>query len=206
MQKKLFFVCPVDLRTNMLLGKVSFHSAVSDYLHTHSPLPQTKGGICEFLCRASHAPADVSAQTGTCQPDDAFHCVFTQSFQDLGWSQVRAAAGFHQICAPCFVDGPRAPSTIWCTPAQTHPLWWICMQVESLNFQAHAAKTPERSSVSQWGRLSVDKERHPSPAERSSYFRAVVLGHVSVSRKVETCVSSERWVDVSTRRRRKDVF
>lgn len=38
----------------------------------------------------------------------------------------------------------------------------------------------------------MDKERHPSPAERSSYFRAVVLGHVSVSRKVETCVSSER--------------
>ena len=90
---------------------------------------------------------------------------------------------FTRSVLPALLRGPQASSTIWCTPAQTHPLWLICTQ-------AHAVKTHLRDRVFlrqvEWVSTTSVTSRLLSTR---AIFELWFLGHLSVSRKVETSVS-----------------
>lgn len=118
--------------------------------------------LCTLLQMSPHRRAHVSQMT----PSTAHLHEASRIWADLRSGLLLA---FHQICAPRFVEGASG---------FIHHLVHTCSNspsVVNLHTSTCCKNTPERSSVSPSGRVSVDDERHLSPAEHSSYFRAVVF-------------------------------
>lgn len=102
--------------------------------------------------------------------------------------------GFLPDLCSYFAERPQA---IWCTPAQTH--WWISTKGRSLDFKhthnINNVKTEAHQRRSLSIRSFTDKEHHRRPLNVQAIEVAAVLGHITVSHKVETSVSSGlKWV------------
>lgn len=139
-----------------------FNFAVSNYLHTehtHCPPLQTKSRICELLLQmCQNRQADV----GQMMPSSAYRHKASSIWADPG----SGLHGFLPDLCCYFAERPQALSTIWCTPAQTHSLWGICMKRISSTHSINNVNTQQWIDLTQ----KITNVGLPLIRSRSSYF------------------------------------